>query len=91
MMLDDSYKCLRWLGERRFFLPDMKRIFSLSFIQHLFLHRSMEWDLIEKQFEVSLGQIFHHTIVPMDHDKNVVELLHGSLEAEYPVVRLPIR
>ena len=45
----------------------------------------MEWDLIEEQFEVSLGQIFHHTIVPMDHDKNIVGLFSGSLDAEFPV------
>ena len=45
----------------------------------------MEWDLIEEQSEVCLGQIFYHTTVSVNHDKNIVELLLGSLEAEYPV------
>jgi len=49
----------------------------------------MEWDLIEEQSEVSLGQIFHHTTVLVDHDKNIVGLLPGSLEAEYPVGETP--
>jgi len=43
----------------------------------------MEWDLTENQSEVSIRQILHHMAVPVDHDKNVVELLSGSLEAKY--------
>ena len=57
LMLDGSYKWLRRLGERRFFLPDMERMFFLSFIQPLSLYRSMEWDLTEEQSKASLGQI----------------------------------
>jgi len=62
----------------------MKRMFSLPFKQPLSLHRSMELDLTEEHSEVSLGQIFHHTAVSVDHDKNVIRLLSGSLEVEYP-------
>jgi len=70
-MLDGNYKWLRRLGERCFFLPDMERMFSLLSIQSMSIHRSMEWDLTEEQSEVSLGQFSHHTVVPMDHDRNV--------------------
>jgi len=49
----------------------------------------MKWDLTKEQSEVSLGQIFHHTAVPVDHDKNVVGLLLDSLEVEHPVGQTP--
>jgi len=67
----------------------MERIFSLSFIQPLCLHRLIEWDLTEEQSKASLGQIYQHTIVPVDHDKNVVGLLPCSLEVEYPTGETP--
>ena len=83
-MLDGSYKWLYRLRERHFFLPDMERMFSLSFIQLMSLHRSMEWDVTKEQSEISFRQIFHHMVVPMDQDKNVVGLLPGSLGAGVP-------
>jgi len=42
VMLNDSYKWLRQLEECRFFHPDMKRMFSLSSIQSMSLHRLIE-------------------------------------------------
>ena len=42
VMYDSGYKWLHRLGECRFFLPGMERMFSLSFIQSMSLHRSME-------------------------------------------------
>ena len=60
VMYDGSYKWLRQLGERHFFLPDMERMFSLSSIQSMSFHRSMKWKLTKEQSEVSLGQISHH-------------------------------
>ena len=77
------------LGSITSFTPDMERIFSLSFIQPLCLHRLIEWDLTEEQSKASLGQIYQHTIVPVDHDKNVVGLLPCSLEVEYPTGETP--
>ena len=53
------------------------------------LHRLMEWNLTEEQFEVSVEQISHHMAILVDHDKNVVELLPGSLGAEYPIGETP--
>ena len=91
VMLDDIYKWLRRLGEHRFFLPYMEMMFSLSSIQSMSLYRSMEWDLIEEQSGVPLGQISHYKAVLADHDRNVVRLLLGSLKAKFPEVRLPIR
>ena len=42
VMYDGSYKWLRRLKDCRFFLPDMERMFSLSSIQSMSLHRSMK-------------------------------------------------
>jgi len=83
-MLDGIYKWLRRLGEHRFFLLDIERMFSLSSIQSMSLHRLMEWDLTEEQSGVSIRRIFHHTAALTGHDRNVVGLLSGSLKAEYP-------
>ena len=49
----------------------------------------MEWDLTEEQSEASLGQICQHRTVPVDHEKNAVGLLPGSLEVEYPAGEIP--
>jgi len=77
------------LGERCFYLPDMERMFSLSSIQSMSLHRSMEWELTKEQSGVSLGQISCHTAILAGHDRNVVGLLPGSLKAAYPIGETP--
>ena len=56
VMLDGSYKWLHRLGELRFFLSHMERMFSLSFIQPTSLHRSMEQDLTEEEVAPPLIQ-----------------------------------
>ena len=89
VMLNGSYKCLLQLGECRFFLPDMERMFSLSFIQPLSLHQLIEWDLTEEHSHASLRQICEHTAILVEHDKNVVGLLPGSLEVKYPTCVTP--
>jgi len=79
-MYDGSYK---WL--RRFFLPDIEMMFSLSSIQSMSLHWSIEWELTKKQSRVFLRRISHHTAITAGHGRNVVGLLLGSLKAEYPI------
>jgi len=88
-MLDSRYKWIRQLGECRFFLPDMERMFFLSSIQSISLHRSIEWDLTEEKSGVSLGWISHHTTVPLGYDRNVVGQLPSSLKTEYPIGETP--
>ena len=89
VMYDGSYKWLRRLRERCFFLPDMERIFSLSSIQSMSLHRSMEWELTMEQSGVSLGWISYHVAIPTSHGRNVVGLLSSSLKADYPIGETP--
>jgi len=42
---DGDYKWLRQIGDRRFFLPNMERMYSLSYLQLMSIHRAMDWDL----------------------------------------------
>ena len=40
---DGDYKWLRQIGDMRFFLPNMERMYSLSYLQHMSVHRAMDW------------------------------------------------
>ena len=73
VMYNGSYKWLRWLGERCFFLPDMERMFSLSSIQSISLHRSMQWELTKEQSGVSFRRISHHITILAGHGRNVLD------------------
>ena len=42
MLHDRDYKWLSQIGDRRFFLPNMERMYSLSYLQHMSIHRTME-------------------------------------------------
>ena len=37
-----DYKWLRQIGDRRFFLPNMERMYPLSYLQHMSVHYTME-------------------------------------------------
>ena len=37
-----DYKWLRQIGDRRFFLPNMERMYPLSYLQHISVHRAMD-------------------------------------------------
>ena len=50
---DGDYKWLRQIGDRKFFLPNMERMYPLSYLQHMSVPRAMEWDLADL-FPVSL-------------------------------------
>ena len=54
---DGDYKCLRQIGDRRFFLPNIERMYSLSYLQHMFVHRTMDWDLSQFISGISLGRL----------------------------------
>ena len=66
VMLDGRYKWLRRLGERRFFLPNMKKIFSLSFIQLI------ELELANRKYRISKlynrqCKVLNATIIASDY------------------------
>ena len=54
---DRDYKWLRQIWDMRFFLPNMERMYSLSYLQHMFVHRAMDWDLSRFISGVSLDRL----------------------------------
>jgi len=42
VLYDGDYKWLRQIGDRRFFLPNMKRMYPLAYLQHMLVRRAME-------------------------------------------------
>ena len=42
ILCDGDYKWLRQIGDRRFFLSNMERMYLLSYLQHISVHRAME-------------------------------------------------
>ena len=57
ILYDGDYKWLRQIGGRRFFLPNMERMYPLSYLQHMSVHHTMEWDLFRFVSGVSLGSL----------------------------------
>ena len=43
-LYDVDYKWLRQIEDRRFFLPNMERMYPLSYLQHMSVPRKMKWD-----------------------------------------------
>ena len=66
---DEDYKWLRQIGDRRFFLPNMERMYSLSYLQHMSVHRIMDWDLSRFVFGVSLGRLGAKEVYSASHGK----------------------
>ena len=42
VLYDRDYKWLRQIGNRRFFLPNMKRMYPLTYLQHMSARRMMD-------------------------------------------------
>ena len=54
---DGDYKWLRQIGDRKFFLPNMERMYPLSYLQQMSVHRAMDRDLSHFVSGVSLGRL----------------------------------
>ena len=68
----------------RFFLPNMERMYPLSYLQHMSVHRVMEWDLSKFVSGVSLGKLGVKEAYPVGHRKDVFDLFLGLVRTEYP-------
>jgi len=89
ILCDEDYKWLRQIGNRRFFLPNMERIYPLSFVQHMSVHCAMEWDLFKFISGVSLSKLGAKEAHSAGHEKNVFGLFFGLVRAEYPKEETP--
>jgi len=86
---DGDYKWLRQIGDRRFFLPNMERMYSLSNLQHISVHRAMDWDLSQFVSSISLGRLGAKEIHSAGHGKEVFGLFLGLVKSEYPIGETP--
>jgi len=89
-MLDGSYKWLRRLESVISSFLTWKGCFPCrSSSRYLFIDR---WSGIWQRNIWSFSRAdLPSYIVPVDHDKNIVRLFSGSLEAEFPVGETPIK
>jgi len=61
----------------------MERMYPLSYLQHMSVHRAMEWDLSRFVSGVSLGKLGAKEAFPAGHRKDVFSLFPGLVRAEY--------
>ena len=59
---DGTYKWLRQIRGGRFFLPNMERMFPLSYFQHMSVPRKMEWDISRYVPEITPVSYTHLTL-----------------------------
>ena len=77
ILCNGDYKWLRHIGDRKFFLPNMERMYPLSYLQHMSVHRAMEWDLSRFVSSVSLGKLGTKDAYPAGHRKDVFVYFSG--------------
>ena len=86
---DGDYKWLRQIGDRRFFLPNMERMYPLSYLQYLSVHCTMEWDLSRFVSNVSLGKLGAKEVYSAGHGKDIFGLFPELVRPEYPKGETP--
>ena len=80
VLFDGNYKWLHQIGEHYFFLPNLEWMFLLSYLQSMSLHRYIG---------ITIGKISNHVDFPVDHSREILELLQGSMKQEFPIGETP--
>jgi len=88
-LYDGDYKWLRQIGGRRFFLPNMERMYPLSYLQHMSVPRKMTWEISRPVPEVTLGNLGSKKVYHAGHETDVLGLFPGLLRTDYPVGETP--
>ena len=70
-LYDGDYKWLRQNGNRRFFLPNMERMYPLAYLQRMFVCRTMDWELVRPISGVTLGKIGAREAFTIGHGRDV--------------------
>ena len=86
---DGDYKWLRQIGDKRFFLPNMERMYPLSYLQHMSVYRTMEWDLSRFVSDMSLGRLGAKEVYSAGQGKDVFGLFPELVRPEYPKGETP--
>ena len=68
----------------------MERTYPLAYLQHMFVRRIMDWDLVKQYSGVSLGKIGVHEAYTVGHGRCVLGLHPGLVRTEYPKGETPI-
>ena len=89
MTYNGDYKWLRQIRDRRFFLPNLERMYPLAYLQHTSVRRIMEWDLSNSISGMSLRKLGANEAYPTGHGKDIFELYPGFVRAEYPAGETP--
>ena len=84
ILYDGECKWLCQIEDRKFFLSNMERMYPLAYLQHMSVHRIMEWDLSKSLSDVSLGKLGMNKAYPVGHERDVLGLQPGLVRAEYP-------
>ena len=88
-LYDGDCKWLRQISNRRFFLPNMERIYPLAYLQHMSMCRTMDWKLARPISEVTLGKIGAREAFTIGHGRDVLGLQPGLVRTEYPTGETP--
>jgi len=89
VLYDRDYKWLRQIGDRRFFLSNMERMYPFAYLQHTSIRRTMEWDLSKSISVMSLGKVGVNEAYPAGHGRDIFGLHPGLISAEYPTGETP--
>ena len=84
---DGDYKWLPQIGQ--FFLSNMERMYPLSYLQHMYVRRAMDWDLFWFVSGVSLGRLGTKKVHSAGHGKDIFGLFSGLVRPEYPKGETP--
>ena len=84
-----TYKWLRLIKDRTFFLPNMKSMYPLAYLQHISICRAMEWGLSKSISGVSLGKLGVNEAYAVGHGRDVLRLHPGLVKAEYLTGKTP--
>jgi len=64
-------------------------MYPLSYLQHMSVHRTMEWDLSRFVSDVSLGKLGANDAYPAGHGKDAFRVFPGLIRPEHPKGETP--
>jgi len=89
VLYDGGYKWLRNIEDKRFFLPNIERMYPLAYLQNTLVRRIMEWNLSKSISSVSLSKLGANEAYPAGHGKDVFGLYPRLVRTEYPTGETP--
>ena len=88
-LYDGDYKWLRQIGNRRFFLPNMERMYPLAYLQYMSACQTMDRELAKSISGVILSKIDACEAFTVGHGRDVLGLQSGLVGAKYSTGETP--